>query len=606
MSLFPHLPKGLALLLLTLLAQLATAAPLPSTPGFDLAGSASFLEDRSATLTLHEVMAIGEGWQPTPATNFNRGFSSSAWWLRVELANTDAGPQQRLLEVGYAMLDFIDLYAVADGQIVAEYRTGDARPFGSRPLNTRFFVFPVRWEPEQPLTLYLRVQSSSAVQVPLSLWQPDRYAEHEVSGSTAHGLYVGAMGAIILYNLLLFTVLRERAYLFYIAFVSSITLFFVGLSGQGYHYLWPDSVEWNSRVVAVALSATVLFGSLFTRAFLGLRALSRTADNIVSSIALMGGLMLLLAWIVPYRDIIGVLVLLCLVSCLADISAGLLALSRRQAAARVYLLAWGVFLLGSIILALSKTGALPSNLFTDHANQLGSVLEAVLFSFALAQRINAERRLRLAAQEATLAAQRRLTEELEHRVAARTAELAELNQQLQELSDTDPLTGLRNRRYLEAGGNREWRHCARYRHPLAVLLLDVDHFKQVNDRFGHAAGDACLRAVARRLEVCVRHPSDVVARYGGEEFCMVLPETDASGAVVVAERIRQLIAAEPVQHEGAAIPLTISIGVCSMQPGADNTLEQALRHADRALYLAKSSGRDRVSLYGSGSSATVG
>jgi diguanylate cyclase len=165
----------------------------------------------------------------------------------------------------------------------------------------------------------------------------------------------------------------------------------------------------------------------------------------------------------------------------------------------------------------------------------------------------------------------------------------EQNLKLAELSRTDPLTGLPNRKHWEEAVERELRRHQRNGGPACLLMLDVDNFKQVNDRYGHPAGDEVLRGVAAVLRDCVRG-QDTVGRYGGEEFGVVLPETRIEGAMVIAERIRSRIARAPLEQRDG-IRCTISIGVAAaaaqVDPGA--WIEQA----DRALYRAKDEGRNR-------------
>ena len=164
---------------------------------------------------------------------------------------------------------------------------------------------------------------------------------------------------------------------------------------------------------------------------------------------------------------------------------------------------------------------------------------------------------------------------------------------------TDVLTGWHNRRYLQRRLPEELARAQRYRQPLGALLLDVDHFKAVNDTYGHDSGDRVLRDVADRVKGELRS-SDVAVRYGGEEFAVLLPQTGLEDAAHLAERIRRTVAAVPFQgHAGEELAVSVSVGVAQLQPqsqGAELQLlgQQLFREADKALYEAKSSGRNRV------------
>jgi diguanylate cyclase (GGDEF)-like protein len=181
---------------------------------------------------------------------------------------------------------------------------------------------------------------------------------------------------------------------------------------------------------------------------------------------------------------------------------------------------------------------------------------------------------------------KRLTAESELREAAR---------QLSVIALTDALTGLGNRRHFDETIDREWRRAIRSESSIALLLLDVDKFKLYNDRYGHPEGDGVLQSIAACIGGNLRRPSDIGARYGGEEFVILLPETDASGAVLIAEQIRAAVLAKDIPHLGhAAGRVTVSIGVAAMRPRPDDNSDILVQQADKGLYEAKSRGRNQV------------
>ncbi len=590
--------RGLVTAALLLLSQLAVANvfDLGREPQLDLNPHIQYLEDFEGRLQLQDVTRKSQ-WATQSDHSFNQGYSTSAWWLKLELRNDSEQPQERLLELGYAVLDHVDVYVVSEQGLAREFNSGDELEFHQRPHESRYFAFPLSWDSRQTLTIYLRLQSSSAIQAPLVLWQKGAYTVYENNSSILQGLYYGGMIVIVVYNLLIFIALRERTYLYYVGFVISLPLFFASLSGQAYRYLWPESVVWNGLSIPVFISLSILFGALFTRRFLNLANISPGLDRLLLAFAAVGACMLVISFFTSYKTSIHLLVPLTMLTVTVNITAAVYAWSRRVEAAPTYVIAWGCFVVGTLVLSLNKLNIVPTNVVTEYAIQIGSVLEAVLLSLGMAERINSERRLRYEAQEDSLTTQRRLNTELEQRVAERTSELAALNHKLQELSTTDQLTQLKNRRYLETAMETEWLRCLRFQHPLSLLILDVDHFKQVNDRYGHSAGDLCLKRVADQLLQCVRFPSDTVARYGGEEFCMILPETDAAGAYTVAERIRRKLVELKIATAAETFSVTASIGLCSVVPSAATSLEKVVNAADAALYQSKQNGRNRTTLY---------
>jgi diguanylate cyclase (GGDEF)-like protein len=175
-------------------------------------------------------------------------------------------------------------------------------------------------------------------------------------------------------------------------------------------------------------------------------------------------------------------------------------------------------------------------------------------------------------------------------------DLARKNQELERLSFLDGLTGIPNRRYFDKVIADEWGRACRECAALSVVLVDVDHFKAFNDRYGHPSGDACLRDVAGVLSRSVCRSADFVARYGGEEFVAVLPGTALDGALDVAEAMRRGVDALGIPHDSSSVcgHVTISLGVASATPAVSATHAETVRQADEALYAAKRQGRNRV------------
>lgn len=184
------------------------------------------------------------------------------------------------------------------------------------------------------------------------------------------------------------------------------------------------------------------------------------------------------------------------------------------------------------------------------------------------------------------------SEDLKKNFRSLIGRVIDKNKTLQEEIQRDPLTEIFNRRTYEASIAAELERFKRYKKPFSILFLDIDHFKQVNDRYGHDAGDRVLRAIARKVREILRKP-DVFARYGGEEFVIILPETTLENGVGVAQKIRDLVADTVFEYEGERVPVTVSLGVTEVEPG-DLEAAHITQRADRHLYRAKAGGRNRV------------
>ncbi len=210
-------------------------------------------------------------------------------------------------------------------------------------------------------------------------------------------------------------------------------------------------------------------------------------------------------------------------------------------------------------------------------------------------RLVAERTLDLRQANSELATANETISQANSELRAKTDQLQHLNLQLERLSHLDGLTGIHNRRYFEEHLALEWRRACRRHNSIAIIMVDVDFFKLFNDRYGHLAGDECLKKVAEALAI-VNRPGDLLARYGGEEFIIVLPDTDLAGAQLLGEKMRRRVAETGIAHEESTVSghVTISVGLVASVPEARQSPNDFVLLADEALYKAKRSGRNRV------------
>ena len=196
----------------------------------------------------------------------------------------------------------------------------------------------------------------------------------------------------------------------------------------------------------------------------------------------------------------------------------------------------------------------------------------------------------------------KLEREMEHRTEELKVALEQLSEAhivLKELTTIDSVTGIRNRQFFDEVFEQEWRRALRQKYDISLLLLDIDHFKKVNDTYGHLAGDECLAAVAQAIDKMLNRPSDVVARYGGEEFVVILPYTSMENASHLAVQICDSLAGHVFNADDHNISVTVSIGVSSVVPSDEGRPRDLISQADEALYRAKSLGRNRVCEYDS-------
>ncbi len=567
----------------------------------------ALLEDPEGELTLQDVTRPDQAARFEPAQSgaaaFALGFTRSAYWMRLSLRNPGELPLQRMLVVDNPRISHVQSYLPDKQGVDRTIRTGSDTPFDTRAYPNRSFVFPLNLPARSEQEVYLRVQSTIGLLVPVQLWRPEAFHAHERSDYSVQAWYFGIATAMFLFNLMLFAALRDRIYLFYLTFLAcSVGTLAVknGLAGE----FFPGSAFVNSNV-AYWSGASLALASflLFMRRMLDTSRILPRTDR-----ALLGLVLIYLCTLPVYAlDLPAVAraaIVLNLLTVPVALGVGLAAAYKRQRSAYFFLVAFLLLMLGTALTALRAMGVLPTNAFTVDGLQFGSALEMLTLAFALADRYNQMRRDKARAQEALLQTQQQLVEtlrsserELELRVVQRTVELQLLNSRLATLSLTDDLTGIPNRRRFEEVLGQEWRRAQRQQQPLALAVIDVDWFKPYNDHYGHPAGDACLREIARTLLATVTRTGDLVARYGGEEFVFLAPATDGASAQTIAQKLVQAVAELALPHAQSPLGhITVSVGVAGVLPGPDDKPDRLVALADEALYQAKAQGRNRVIL----------
>jgi diguanylate cyclase len=366
-------------------------------------------------------------------------------------------------------------------------------------------------------------------------------------------------------------------------------------------YLWPNVAWLRENALVVVIPLCQFFALMFSRHFLQIGNSYPRLDRLLAGVAALCLILAVMPVVLDYAVLIRLNAGLVVPVCLGGIAIGCVRWLEGYQPARYFMIAWVTFMLAVAFFTLTKFGLFPRTIVSEYAIQLGAVMEVVLFAFALADRLNSQRRAYEKAQVQALALQKQANERLESSVTERTLELQvamtdleQANQRLQALSMQDGLTGIRNRRFFDDKLDQEWQRCLRGQECLALLLIDIDFFKAFNDKYGHLAGDECLKAVAKVIERSLTRPSDSVARYGGEEFAVILPETDVRGAMHVAETIRLAVEQKTIRMDGQALHVTISVGVAAVIPELDQMPSRLVSMADQAMYAAKSAGRNRT------------
>lgn len=571
-------------------------------------------EDESRTLQLKDITKLDtQEW--VDITELNFGLTAAYQWIKIDLPRSSHGSY---LEIDYAMLDSIVIWISAIDQsnrtLVEKHELGDTIPFSQRPVIHDRFLVPIP-KVDENLQMILKVHSNGPIKLPLKIWTAKDYVAYTASHRLFMGLFFGYMFAMGLINLFVFVTTRNQVYIAYAGYVFAFALLIASLHGLGFRFLWPNSPWLQERSTVIFAYMMMSFVLVFSSKILNLKegggAYARifqflTAFYIGATIA---------SFVVPYNIMLKLLLLLFLFAIPIILFVSMSLALRGSVIARYFSAAWAVLLFSGILASADNFHWVALPIDSSYLLMIGATTETLLLALALAmnysaQRVDAKRahieaaeneRRTMEVQDEAFRLEQKAKEELEREVQARTQEfenalkeLSSINTELKGLSETDALTGLTNRHFFEQTFKSEAARSRRERQVISLAVLDIDHFKKVNDTYGHQAGDDCLVAFAQVLQEQLKRPGDLVARIGGEEFIVLLPNTSLDGAKTMLERCRLAIEKLIVSSHGNEISFTVSIGLCSKVVGSEDDTNNILAHADKLLYKAKESGRNCI------------
>jgi diguanylate cyclase len=441
---------------------------------------------------------------------------------------------------------------------------GDDVPYAMREFASRTHSAEIGFSPGDTYDVLVRVQTTSSVVLPISFRKPKAFSDRESSVQMAQGLAAGLALCLVFYSLAQAVALRDSMFAYYAASVFGTALFSFVYFGLAPQYLWPHS-QWLTQntpplVILLAICGSCLF---LDRALLVREVSPRMswALRALAATALATGVVFALG-LVDYRIAHLLANVLGPAAILLGVPAAWTLARRGDMAARFVLIGWCVYGVHVFVMAGLLRGFLPTNMWTLHAFQIGSLFEAVMWMLALGARMKSLR--------------------------SHAEQVNRERDALQGMANTDALTGLLNRRGLQHALEPALAHAC------AVYVLDLDGFKTVNDSLGHDAGDALLAAVARRLKSQVR-ATDLVARWGGDEFvvvaCALNGDTEAEARRVGNKLLATLSEAFDVGNARHTVGVTIGY-VLAPHDGQDSAT--LLKLADAAMYAGKQAGKQRM------------
>jgi len=357
----------------------------------ELGLSAQYLEDQNRKRTIEELRSTNSNlqWKPSSNSTPNFGYSKSAHWIRVALQRSQAANPSRILQINFAVLDEIQFYLFRNGQLEQRVQTGDHSPFKQRPVWNRNFLFPFEIGAHERVEIYIRVASTSAVQIPLLLWEEKAFARAEQTVIATQAAYYGLMLIMTLFNVFLYLSTRERVYLYYFCFILACGLFGFARRGFGFQYLWPDSTTLQATSAPFLLSAFISFSLLFTVEFLQFKQTMPLAKKLCLWLAWACAIPAIFALLGHYALAVQTTLFFALLALPMLVIIPPILAYHGQSEARQYTVAFAILILGACLHGLKHLSILPTNFFTENAMLMGSALQVTLLSMALGLRLQA-------------------------------------------------------------------------------------------------------------------------------------------------------------------------------------------------------------------------
>ncbi len=487
-----------------------------------------YLEDPGQSIPFERVQDLR--FTPVPSAKPSFGYSSSVYWLRFSLESE--GQSEVWIEL-VSLIDSIEMYAVSPSGGIVRLSTGRMEPLGTRPVAHRNFVFPLTLE-EGRTSVYFRFRSSGSMLFPITVWSREGFREKDYVEQVVFGLYFGILLALAMYNIFLFLSVRDASYIYYVLYVVSFAVFQAAVWGV-LHELFPDSPVLATQLLPASIGAAILFVSGFALEFLRIELGVRRI--FLRALQVLGGMISVLAFTAPYRIAAqgGVILGIAAVVTLTVVS---ISVVRSFKPARYFILAFAALFVGVGVIALRNLGVLPFSFLTSYSGQIGSVMEVVLLSFALADRINTLKGEKETAQLEALEMQRSMTESFERFVPAEFLAL---------LGKPDVAS-------VRAGDA--------VRRELAVLFADIRDFTSLSEKMSPEENFRFINACLRRIGPVIRQNGGFVDKYIGDAIMALFPS--AAAAVEAAFAIQDVVEEyNASRRESGYEGLRIGIGIHS-------------------------------------------
>ncbi|MFA6192040.1 MAG: diguanylate cyclase [Sulfurimonas sp.] len=530
-------------------------------------------------------------------THSNQGASKSNWWIKFEVQNPKNEPIDWILNFNYGQFDEMQSWQYNDKNIlISNFLKGDHYVDESKISFNQRSSFEFITPAKEKNTIYVKLAYVDAGLIEMfhSIWTKSEFAK---SQELRFNLLVGIISALfvlLFYNVFIWFILRKKEYFWYSTYIIGVILSISTFNQLGAHYLWSNSLYLIDMMPFVGVGTLIISFVLFTREFLETYKHLPKVDKALKIFIIVNIVAFVLANLGARHFAISIMHISAFSFIFFPII-GFILWHRGYKIARGYAIS-SLFLSTFIMISLLRYAEiLASSELLFWMSRFGFIAEGILLSIALADRISILEHDTKNAQDEVRHTLEKVKETLESEVIKRTLELEKQTKKAEELARTDEMTGIANRRAFLEQGKSFIQQSIRYKTAFTLVIIDIDHFKNINDNYGHEAGDLVLISLTKAINDNIRD-TDFFARIGGEEFVLLLPHTTSDLAVEKTKKLLKKINELEVSYKDTVLKITVSMGICEFTQH-DDTIYSLLSKADQSLYYVKEHGRNNVHVH---------
>ncbi len=556
--------------------------------------------------TIEQIASADTAWQKLESQHLP--IAEGGNWYKVVIYNPSQAFATSFVTLGNDIVfSSFNVFSEAHGQQIHQEST--------TLLATNHWLTELTLAPNEYRTLYIQLRSSSELYRPISVESGQQFTAKQGSLQYRNAFAVGAVVAIAIMSLLLGITVRDKA----LAWLSVYFFLRAGLLsvlvGGHLYYLFPNHDELRGIELLALVGLSTLAFIWFTVYLFQLTKLMPIVVKFAKFASLLLIAISLVSFYLPLSAIVLSTNIVFIAMLVALFTLGLYLHQRKQRLALLFSVIMAVQFLFGLIISLGLFFDISPFSARESLLVVSFLFNVILVVFLICRMYYYQMQDKQLAQkqalanamtskqahEKLIALQEENQEELEQRVQERTlelnialTELEEANRELEQKNTIDELTGLYNRRFYDQRMLAEYRRSKRNLTPLSLVVIDLDYFKRVNDKYGHLAGDQCLSWLAQHIKQSLKRSTDIGCRYGGEEFCLILPDTDQAGAINLAEELRKAVQSFDFVYHEQHIALTVSCGIATYTQQEHIEPAHIFCAADKALYQAKHNGRNQI------------